>query len=393
MLALNNGIITAADRTPLILTEKIDPGFYSVNFNEKDNYFYAYGINPYTLPEKIYGEDFNNNERILDTAKLRFDEGKATTVLLRGVKGSGKTLTLKQLALDHVAKGGIVLQISQPFFGEGLIAFLTAFRNNHTMVVIDEFEKVYNEKEEMQGLLSLLDGTGTLPLFTLLTCNKVSSDMEYFINRPGRVYFKIDFSGLSLSVIEDYCKQELEIQELYSQIKDYSVQFKHFTLDMLSVLVTELNNSVTLNKYRGKTLNVIFNDVVDILNIKPDRSPIIKVSSIKYRGIDVFKYFTVNNLGYLKNHGYFNLTFKNKDNNKEDFETLIKDVEFLSVAQRSHVQISVAESTLEVTNDKIQIKTLEGMEIEIIKVPFEGATSELNLFFNKQIDYVSYEED
>ena len=79
--------------------------------------------------------------------------------------------------------------------------------------------------------------------------------MEYFINRPGRVYFKIDFSGLSLSVIEDYCKQELEIQELYSQIKDYSVQFKHFTLDMLSVLVTELNNSVTLNKYRGKTLS------------------------------------------------------------------------------------------------------------------------------------------
>ena len=80
-------------------------------------------------------------------------------------------------------------------------------------------------------------------------------------------------------------------------------------------------------------------------------------------------------------------------NNKEDFETLIKDVEFLPEAQRSHVQISVAESTLEVTNDKIQIKTLEGMEIEIIKVPFEGATSELNLFFNKQIDYISYEED
>ena len=261
------------------------------------------------------------------------------------------------------------------------------------MLVIDEFEKVYNEKEEMQGLLSLLDGTGTLPLFTLLTCNKVSSDMEYFINRPGRVYFKIDFSGLSLSVIEDYCKQELEIQELYSQIKDYSIQFKHFTLDMLSVLVTELNHSVPLNKYRGKTFDVIFNDIVGILNIKPDRSPIIKVSSIKYRGIDVFKYFTVNNLGYLKNHGYFNLTFKNKDNNKEEFETLIKDVELLSESRRTHVQISVAESTLEVTNDKIQIKTLEGMEIEIIKVPFEGATSELNLFFNKQIDYISYEED
>ena len=53
---------------------------------------------------------------------------------------------------------------------------------------------------------------------------------------------------------------------------------------------------------------------------------------------------------------------------------------------------------LSINEDEEQLKYImankpEGMEIEIIKVPFEGATSELNLFFNKQIDYVSFEED
>ena len=64
MLAINGSIITAATHSPLVLTPTINPGFYSVNFNAKDQYYYAYNISPYILPDKIRQEAHHDTNRI-----------------------------------------------------------------------------------------------------------------------------------------------------------------------------------------------------------------------------------------------------------------------------------------------------------------------------------------
>ena len=379
MLAINGSIITAATHSPLVLTPTINPGFYSVNFNAKDQYYYAYNISPYILPDKIYGEEFEDNPRILKTANARKQENKATSILLRGVKGSGKTLTLKQLALEHVSNGGIVLQVSQAFYDEGFISFLEAFKHNHTMLVIDEFEKVYNEKEEMQGLLSLLDGTGTLPLFTILTCNKVTQDMEYFINRPGRIYFKKDFTGLKSNTIEDYCNQELHYKELLPLVKEYSLQFKFFTIDMLSVLVEELN--LNAETFKGNSLHSLFNSVVNILNIKPDRKPTFELIDITYKGRDISNIFKVENLNYLISHNYFQL-MKNKD---------IQDDTLDFIPHSTTVYLS--DCNLEVLDSQVLRITTEDYEIKILKIPFTKFSEDISNFLHKQVEYYYDDED
>lgn len=398
MLAINGSIITAADHSPLVLSEKIDPGFYTVEFNQKDGYYYSYPIPAYTLPSKIYGSTSTNNERITDTVSSRLLQGKGTSVLLRGVKGSGKTLTLKQLSLDHVANGGIVLQVSQAFFGEGFVTFLNAFRSNHVMLVFDEFEKVYNKKEEMQGLLSLLDGTSTLPLFTALTCNKVTSDMEYFINRPGRIYFKLDYSGLESNVIEDYCQQELSIEDFTPILLNYSLQFNSFTLDMLSVLVTELNTAVEMEKYLGKSLEQIFSDTIKVLNIQPDRTPTVVVSKVVYKGIDITEHYLGHPItGMLKHECFYirSLTSKPPSDIKSKYEGVLEadDKMLRRIADRDYYQIFLNQSSVNITDANTLIINYKDMEITATKLPFLAQNTDLNAFFNKQIESTDNEED
>lgn len=399
MLAINGSIITAADHTPLVLTEKIDPGFYTVEFNQKDSYFFSYPIPAYTLPKKIYGSTSTNNERITNTVSSRLLQGKGTSVLLRGVKGSGKTLTLKQLALQHVANGGIVLQVSQAFFGEGFVTFLNAFRSNHVMLVFDEFEKVYNKKEEMQGLLSLLDGTSTLPLFTALTCNKVTSDMEYFINRPGRIYFKLDYSGLESNVIEDYCNQELTNTDFTTILLDYSLQFNAFTLDMLSVLVTELNVAVQMNKYRGKPIDLIFTEVIKVLNIQPDRTPAVIVNKVLYKGVDLTEHYIGAAVeGIISNDGTFylrSISGKPVEELKSKYAGIFAPDDRIlgKIAHREYDSILTQQGSVTVVDSTTLFIKYKDFEITAKKLPFVSQNTDLNAFFNKQIESTNNEED
>ena len=398
MLAINGSIITAADHTPLVLSEKIDPGFYTIEYNQKDNYFFSYPISTYTLPSKIYGSTSTNNERITNTVSSRLLQGKGTSVLLRGVKGSGKTLTLKQLALDHVSNGGIVLQVSQPFFGEGFVTFLNAFRSNHVMLVFDEFEKVYNKKEDMQGLLSLLDGTSTLPLFTALTCNRVTSDMEYFINRPGRIYFKLDYYGLESNVIEDYCNQELTVTDFTDILLEYSLQFNAFTLDMLSVLVSELNLAIRMDKYRGKSIDLIFNEVNKVLNIQPDRTPTVIVDKVLYKGVDLTEHYIGAPVEGIPNNSTFYLrsvTGKPTEELKSKYAGILDPDDRIlgKIAHREYDAISINQGSVNIVDSTTIFIIYKDFEITAKKLPFVSQNIDLNSFFNKQIESTNNEED
>ncbi len=125
--------------------------------------------------------------------------------------------------------------------------------------MFDEFEKVYEQKQQ-EAILTLLDGVFPSKKLFILTCNdkwKVDSHMR---NRPGRIFYMLDFKGLSVEFIKEYCQDNLINNKSYiDQICNVSSLFGQFNFDMLKALVEEINR---YDEPPAKAL--------EILNIKPE---------------------------------------------------------------------------------------------------------------------------
>ena len=109
------------------------------------------------------------------------------------------------------------------------------------MVLFDEFEKVYHETEQKEKMLTLLDGVYPSKKLFVLTCNdqwKLDSNMR---NRPGRIYYSIDFHGLDDDFIHEYCQDNLIMKEHISKVCAVAKVFASFNFDMLQAMVEEMN--------------------------------------------------------------------------------------------------------------------------------------------------------
>ena len=290
-----NGYYVAPDMTDF-LKETVAPGYYTVAFDQDRKCFYLSPAQPFSLVKKIYGNSLQHSDRILRTFLRR--EGINTAAAFEGVKGSGKTLLVKHLSKTFVEEhDGIVLIVNTPFHGDAFNSFLQSV-SQKKIVIFDEFEKVFHEEEPRNAVLTLLDGTfasHTLFLITTNTDMYSNSKLEYFSNRPGRVYFNIRFSSVDLAAIIEYCQDNLQDQSRVEDIREFVSKFRIFNMDMLSVLVTEMNLDPSLS----------LEALSEFLNIKPD----LKVSDIRYEfkvtrnDLDVTELvkhqLTPNNLAYF----------------------------------------------------------------------------------------------
>ena len=254
-----NRVFIAPPAYPTI--DVIPPGHYSLGF-DPDNVpggFFLQTINQFTLPKKIYGHNTEYADEILNTFLERDDS--ITSAALAGQKGSGKTLTAKEVAIKGLEYGIPTVEISMPFCGPAFNIWLQKIQQPVIMFV-DEFEKVYHEEEKRNRLLSLLDGTFKTHKLFLFTMNKAlnNGNFEYFFNRPGRVYYNIPYGAVSEEIIKEYCTDHLiDLDTRLVDVLSFAKRFTFFTLDMLTILVKEINKT-------GRTCN----EISHIVNIKPD---------------------------------------------------------------------------------------------------------------------------
>jgi SpoVK/Ycf46/Vps4 family AAA+-type ATPase len=85
--------------------------------------------------------------------------------------------------------------INQPLVGKKFNSFLQTI-SQPSIILFDEFEKVYEQSAEQEAILTLLDGVYPSKKLFLLTCNdtaKINSNMK---NRPGRLFYFLKFKGL-----------------------------------------------------------------------------------------------------------------------------------------------------------------------------------------------------
>jgi len=219
-----------ATQSALNLHDALPVGSYTVGLYPTGQY-YLKEIQPFDLSgKKLYGDTERHGRRILDTFKTR--EG-STGVLLAGEKGSGKTLLAKYISVQAAKEGISTIVINEAWSGERFNAFIQSIRQP-AIVLFDEFEKVYRQSAEVEmsdssrrrylyddymgqgvdyaeqgpnpsqdAILTLLDGVYPSSMLFLLTVNDKTKITKNMMNRPGRIFYVLDFAGLELDFVRD----------------------------------------------------------------------------------------------------------------------------------------------------------------------------------------------
>lgn len=218
---------------------------------ESQTGFYFEMADEFKQPEKIYGDCLKHSSRILNTFR---DRKRNTGVMLVGEQGSGKTLLARQICTDS---GLPTIIVNSPFYGDSFNSFLTSI-TQPCIILLDEFEKVY-PREAQEKLLSLLDGTFQSEKLFLFTSNDKWSLHQNLKNRPGRIFYLLDFSGVGEDFIREYCQDNLNDKGRVNDVVDISLKFDPFSFDMLAAIVQEMNR-----------YNEPVEDMLNILNVRTE---------------------------------------------------------------------------------------------------------------------------
>lgn len=251
----NGNTYRVTDEAAVDISRILPPANYIVKIDQYGNHFLEM-TDSFPEPGKVYGDTLKNAERILNTFLARTP---STGVLLTGEKGSGKTLLAKQLGIDCHKIGIPVLLVNTPFCGDTFNKFIQDIEQP-CMVLFDEFEKIY-DSEAQPMMLTLLDGVYPSQKLFVLTCNDKWRIDQHMRNRPGRIFYMLEFNGLDVNFIREYCEDKLDEKSHIDSVCTLSALFDKFNFDMLKALVEEMN------RYKETP-----QDAMRMLNSKPEYS-------------------------------------------------------------------------------------------------------------------------
>lgn len=254
------------------LHENLPAGNYTVKFDKMSGAFYLEAIDSFEIKGKVYGDTRKRADRILNTFN---DRTASTGIMLTGEKGSGKTLLAKMLSVEGAARGIPTIVINAPWCGDEFNAFLQMIEQP-TIILFDEFEKVY-DREDQEKMLTLLDGVYPSKKLFVLTCNDKWRVNEHMRNRPGRIYYMMDYKGLEQEFIIEYCEDNLKNQDHIGSICRIATLFDQFNFDMLKALIEEMNR-----------YNETPQEAMRMLNTRPEFSSDVTYKvGLQVKGIDI----------------------------------------------------------------------------------------------------------
>lgn len=233
---------------------KLPPGFYTVDCSEVLGYYFEVA-KPFELPPRYYGELNGLRERIKTTFKHRLEtQHRGTGVKLSGEKGSGKSLLAKVISTDLVAEGLPVVMVNFPFHDDKFKRLISSL--GPAVIIFDEFEKTYARREHQDDLLTLLDGVYVTQGLFFVVINEENKLTDALQNRPNRLFYSIEYKGLSTEFITDYCNENLIRKDHLTSVLSVVAFFVNFNFDMLQGLVEEMNRYNESAIHSVKYLNV-----------------------------------------------------------------------------------------------------------------------------------------
>jgi len=243
----------------LDLHERLPVGTYNINYDDHSAQYYLETINSFELKGKIYGNVTRSSSQILNTF---LDRHRSTGVLLVGEKGSGKTLLAQYISIAAAKEKGIpTIVVNKPWHGDQFNSFLQSIQQP-VIILMDEFEKVYKSdggENYQEKILTLFDGVYASQKLFLLTCNDKYRMDSHMMNRPGRLYYLLEFDGLDQSFVQEYCEDKLLRKDYIPAVLAIAALFTAFNFDMLKAMVEDMN------RYDESP-----SEVLKYLNVRPD---------------------------------------------------------------------------------------------------------------------------
>jgi hypothetical protein len=240
---------------------------YVLNVDQFGNFFLK-DADDFTNPSRVYGDTYAHADRILNTYASR---KRNTGVLLRGEKGSGKTLLAREVCIRSKHLYPTII-IDQPYSGDGFNLFLRSIKEP-VIIFIDEFEKVYGCQEDQESLLSLLDGTLSSNKLFMFTCNDMDRVNDYLKNRPGRMFYDMPFATLEESSIIEYINENMRKESEREMFITRLCTFSRLTFDMLVAIIEEKNR-----------YDEPFEQIMNIVNVEDTFQYTMYEVDIAYRG-------------------------------------------------------------------------------------------------------------
>lgn len=235
-----NNIITPVVLPEGLIIEKIPAGIYTVKVS-KNGFYLEFTKDNFDQPEKLYGTIVPRSKRIQHAYNERKD---STGVLFTGLKGSGKSLLMKEISNTMIKQGLPVLIIQENFSGPTFMSFMELV--GECVVLLDEFGKTYkrsnkDDQNEQHSLLTFFDGVYSTKRLILMAENKTWDISELFLDRPSRILFHWEYDRLEEEVVDGYCNDNLENTNLKSKIISVYRVSKNFTFDSLQAIVAQCN--------------------------------------------------------------------------------------------------------------------------------------------------------
>ena len=234
------------------LPEKLPLGTYTLLFNKDMGQYYLHLIDDIKIPNKIYGDIIPFAKRVC----TKYDsKDRNLGVLLVGTKGAGKTITARTIA--NFLNIPVII-IPQGYDDTAFISFLTDPSLGNCVILIDEFEKLYNEEDaDSNKLLSLLDGPYNTHHIFVFTANEFYRINSMMKNRPSRIHFLKEFKGLNEDDVREVGKDLLDNPDYISDLVDISQKMTECTFDIIMSICADSNLYKESPKTVVKYMNVL----------------------------------------------------------------------------------------------------------------------------------------
>ena len=207
----------------------------------------------FSMPEKVYEtkEDLMFINRVLNYYNKSKDG--TTGVMLSGLKGSGKTITAKNIALRSNLP---IILIDKGFRPSFLIKLFNHMSNIEACFMFDEIDKLGEDYDD-DYLLKILDGANSSgKKLVLCTCNNPEDVSEYLKDRCSRIRYWREFGELSASMIQNILEDKLNDKKEVKSLTDFIIEnFAVISFDNISSFADEVN------EYPTTTFEELFKDM------------------------------------------------------------------------------------------------------------------------------------
>lgn len=179
---------------------------------------------------KIYGLEKDFIQRVQRTYDSVNDN---LGILLNGIRGTGKSVTAKQIC--NILNLPVIIVDGKY---DALPTFISELQQN-VVVFIDEYEKIYKEDSD---ILTVMDGifkTGYKHVF-LLTTNDLYINKN-MLQRPGRIRYVKTYEDLSPEIVEEIVDDMLVNKQHKTDCINSISKLEIITVDLVKSIIQEVN--------------------------------------------------------------------------------------------------------------------------------------------------------